>query len=336
MKKIIPGFDIFKFLLSLGIVAIHTQLAQTLIAANFNSIGGIIIKYESLCVPCFFIISSFLFFRKCWITGFPNSESSYFKFIKRLIIIYFFYFILLSPIIIPNREYLSMGITTGINTFLIDFFMRYTYPGSWFLSALIVSVTIIYWVGRYIKTYWLLPPLLILHIYVFNIDLFPDNWHGLYEYYEEHVRTMQLSFTAALYPICLGSVLSHPRMIDLYKILEYYNKYCLILLMGLFAIYCIMDSILLLTTITILLFVYFYNLDLHFSPVYHRLREYSILFFFWHFIVIQILKIAFHDDIYNVLGIYLFPIVLLIITIIATTILYLEEKKYFRWLRFSH
>lgn len=297
---------------------------------------GVIARFESLCVPAFFTVSSFLFFRKCWFLGFGNNDAAYLKFIKRLVIVYFFYFFLLSPVIISNRGYMDMRLMESIGTFMLDLLLRYTYPGSWFLSALVVSTTIVYFCGKYIKTYWLLLPLLALHIYVYNTELFPQNVQVLYDWYEEHIRTMRLSFTAALFPVCLGSVLSHPRLLLFYGKIKDYNKYCLLALGVLFAAYCLTGGIVYSYFLLVLIFVFFYNLDLPSNPIYKRLREYSILFFFWHFIVIQVFKMIYGEEVFHLFGVSLFFVVVVIITIISTVILALENKKYFRWLTYSH
>ena len=337
LSKQIPGFDILTFIMSIGIVGVHCHLCQAVCLVN-NFLGGVISGYHSLCVPGFFIVSSYLFFRKCWNQGFKNSNMSFVRFMKRMSSIYLFYFILLSPIIIINRGWFFMGLEQGLYTFFLDILLRYTYPGSWFLSALMVSVTTVWICGRYIKTYWLLGPLWILFLYVYNIELFPKELQDGFVWYEQHVRTMKLSFPAALFPVCLGSVLAHPKVQKMIDKMIPYNFLVLLFTIALFTGYCVCDSIGLKVVLLTFVFVYFRNLQLRGGHIYIRLREYSILFFMWHFIVLEIIKVILHkkEQDFDMFGIWIFLIVLLAIFAISTIILFLENKKIFKWLKFSH
>lgn len=60
-KKIISGFDVMKFIMAFFIVDSHVKgyLITSPIIQNY-----VIHPIESLAVPTFFVISSFLFFRK--------------------------------------------------------------------------------------------------------------------------------------------------------------------------------------------------------------------------------------------------------------------------------
>lgn len=336
MHKYIPGFDVLKFFMALGIVGIHSHLAQSVSIKN-ELWGWVISCFQNLCVPGFFIVSSFLFFRKCWGIGFKNSNNAYFKFIKRLALVYLFYFLLLFPVIIHNRGWLDLGFVVGLEIFLMDFLLRYTFPGSWFLSALMVSTTLIWLWGRCFKTYYLLVPLWFFSLYVYKTELFPEEMQILYNWYESHVRTMRLSFTAALFPVCLGSILAHPKVLFFTQRLKpYNNNLFLALILITFCLYCYKDIIGLKDILLTLIFLYSYNVDLKEKQFYYRMREYSILFFMWHFIVLEIFKVTCNKQEFDIFGIWLFFIVLAVIYLISTMILFLENKKYFNWLKYSH
>ena len=153
-KRQIQGFDLLKFIMALFIVGIHAHFSDSLIANNYQLIGGGINKIQGLTVPIFFVISSFLFFRKSF-SCLKDNNKLYLKFIKRLGIVYLFYFILLSPVIINNRGWFDMDLVTGALSFIKDVFLRYTYPGSWFLSALVMATTIVFFLGKKIN-HWVI------------------------------------------------------------------------------------------------------------------------------------------------------------------------------------
>lgn len=271
--------------------------------------------------------------------GLNASGQYYWKFAKRLALVYLFYFILLSPVIIPNRGWLQAGFPNGLGLLVEDVLLRYTYPGSWFLSALIVATTIVYLLCKKINPWILLGCFLALHLYIFNVDKLPAFCHVFYDWYETHVRTIMLSFPIALVWIAMGACLAFPKVSrslpDLKKytaivwsvfvlsfILEYFHLLCINGLGRILMVAC--------------LIVIFYNMDLTPSPLYKKLREYSILIFFWHFIVLQIYKVICHDAEFQEFGIWLYPMTLVPVLIISSIILRLEEKRWFGWLKYSH
>lgn len=89
-KRQIQGFDLLKFIMALFIVSIHTHFYESLIANNYQLIGEGISKIQNLAVPIFFVISSFLFFRKNF-SRLKDNNKLWIKFVKRLGIVYLFY-----------------------------------------------------------------------------------------------------------------------------------------------------------------------------------------------------------------------------------------------------
>lgn len=270
MKQQIPGYDLLKFIMALFVVGIHANLANAINVYN-PYIGGVIGVLQGLSVPGFFVISSMLFFRKCYKMGLNASGQYYWKFAKRLALVYLFYFILLSPVIIPNRGWLQAGFPNGLGLLVEDVLLRYTYPGSWFLSALIVATTIVYLLCKKINPWILLGCFLALHLYIFNVDKLPAFCHVFYDWYETHVRTIMLSFPIALVWVAMGACLASPKVLrslpDLKKhtaivwsvfvlsfILEYFHLLCINGLGRILMVAC--------------LIVIFYNMDLTPSPLY--------------------------------------------------------------------
>lgn len=334
-KRQIQGFDLLKFIMALFIVGIHAHFSDSLIANNYQLIGGGINKIQGLTVPIFFVISSFLFFRKSF-SCLKDNNKLYLKFIKRLGIVYLFYFILLSPVIINNRGWFDMDLVTGALSFIKDVFLRYTYPGSWFLSALVMATTIVFFLGKKINHWVILIISFVLLLYIYNVELLPTKYRFLYNWYDIHIRDIKLSFPVALFWISMGACFA--KINENLERLEKY-KYGLWILFLFFYISTYFLPINELSTVFMVavLIIIFYNLKFkrHLN-IYLKLREYSILFFFWHFIVLQVIKVALHNRQFEVLGVWLYPITLGLVLIISTLIVYLENKKYFKWLRYSH
>lgn len=338
-KKVIYGFDLLKFIMSLFVIAIHSHLADILISKDYQILGEVIKTLQDLAVPSFFVLSSYLFFKKSLQQS--SQENVYWlKFVKRLCKVYFFYFLLLSPIITQTRGWFDVGIIMGLKLFLMDIFLRFTYPGSWFLSALIIATTIVFFLGKKINYWILLCTFFILYLYIYNVQSLPESYRLLYEWYENHIRNIQLSFPTALFWISMGAGFAklniNGNLVQLAKY-QYILWFCFIFIF-LLTLTCGsilvngLNNIFMVALLTIL----FYNMKLKPSSTYRVMREYSILFFFWHFIVLKIIDIIFNEQSFDLLGIWIYPITLIPVVLISTIILYLENKRYFKWLRYSH
>ncbi len=145
-KKQYPVVDIMKFIMALFIIIAHRKpFPDEWEFANF-----VISKiFGHMCVPFFFITSSFLFFRKTD-TSSPDSKNKLWKTEKRLITLY----ILWSVIYLPCNFVKSFTghyseITPGslIGQCVVwakDFFLKFSFVHLWYISALIVAILIIF------------------------------------------------------------------------------------------------------------------------------------------------------------------------------------------------
>lgn len=127
MRENYNTLDITKFIASIGVVAIHTPPLSHLSPNYLHTLIGFI---TSLCVPFFFVASSFLFFTH-------NREFSCVKllhFIKRILLLYGGWFII------------YLFITRDFSLFYHPSFAKLfdSFYGSWFYIALVIS-TVIVW-----------------------------------------------------------------------------------------------------------------------------------------------------------------------------------------------
>ena len=145
-KKIISGLDVVKFIMAFLIVDIHVQgyLITPPIFQNY-----VIHPIESLAVPTFFVISSFLFFRKA---RYEECQMNLvLHFMKRLCILYLFWCVIWSPIIYLQKEYFH-PFTIWVPLYIIrDFFFGNMFDASWFLGALLVGVPMVWGLSRLFK-----------------------------------------------------------------------------------------------------------------------------------------------------------------------------------------
>ena len=136
IKKTHAAFDVLKVILALMVMAIHNDPVDP---------GGRF-RYPvlSLAVPMFFIISSHLFFS--WYDQAESREDRkrlVIKFVKRGLILYLAWFIVLFPLTVKIRGYFDKDILTGTGRMLRDFLIGTTFRSSWFLMANITGVLIV-------------------------------------------------------------------------------------------------------------------------------------------------------------------------------------------------
>ncbi len=158
MKEIIASFDIFKFLLAIMIVGVHTEVFVN--EPFMYKWGGTLFN---MAVPEFFLISSFLFIRgKNNVISFINLK----HFLGRLGKLYFFWFVLTIPISIYNHPGWLI-LPKGLLHFVKDVFLGSSFHGSWFFSALAVGVSAVWGISKVqkIKFVWLLPLIINLIIH---------------------------------------------------------------------------------------------------------------------------------------------------------------------------
>lgn len=133
-KQGIDLLDLVKLILSFMVVAIHTKLFDPFLY-----------PWLRLAVPLFFMISSYLFFKKingCEHTKERNKALK--DFALRNLKLYAFWFIVLFPVSGFIRGWFDMGGEDAIVNIIINFFIGSTFVASWFISALIIGVVIIF------------------------------------------------------------------------------------------------------------------------------------------------------------------------------------------------
>ena len=147
-NELFRGIDIFKFLASLMVVAIHTGLPYNI---------------EVLCrvaVPFFFISSSFLFY---------NREKSYKDFAKRLGILYLVWFLIELPIVIQRFSGQSFLV------FLRGLLFSNTFYASWFIIALIEALGLCVLLSKRLSNVHLL----IIGFVLYSLSLLGGGYYGL-------------------------------------------------------------------------------------------------------------------------------------------------------------
>ena len=326
--ELISGLDILKFIMAIFIVNIH--LRPFMYAPEW--MRSIVDTLSGLAVPTFFVISSFLFFKKI-----PNERFEFggqlLHFCKRLSVLYLFWCVVWSPIVYIQKDYLHDFNAFSVLLLIKDFFFASVFDASWFLGALLVGIPLVYVLTRVLKTrlFWILP----LSIYAFIVlnRYYPETWCGVNGWYVEHVCKggMYLSFPMGLVWISLGYLLSRQQAIAVFSRWKSGNLW-LISLIAAFSLNRYVPVLGPVITVA-LVFVSAYTWQLPEHPArYKRLRTYSILFYVIHDCFKKIPKQLFGMQ--N--GPTLFFITIAFCFLASELIIRLKERKGFGWLKYAY
>lgn len=137
-QKINSSADILKFIMSVLVVATHCSV--------FN---GRLTPLFRLAVPVFFVLSGYFFFSRINALEDKTAQRAYLKkSVRSNLRLYLFWFILLLPITLYIRDYISLGVLRGGLSFLRDLLFASTFQSSWYIMALIMGLCVLYPLSR--------------------------------------------------------------------------------------------------------------------------------------------------------------------------------------------
>ena len=196
------GLDISKFFMAFMIIILHFD--------PIDQNGAYRYPILFLPVPIFFIISSFLFFRKDYSSRKPL------RFVKRNLILYFVYFFLFLPLY--RSVYISMfdeGLLSGLLSFTRNFFFYTTFRNSWFIMSLVIGVLIVHYSSKIHKSFPIVLGAFSYILCVFETTLYnlvvPDSLLSyVYEWYPTY---MVYSFPLGVAWCSIGYLAVHIRQL---------------------------------------------------------------------------------------------------------------------------
>lgn len=289
----------------------------------------VVYPLEGLAVPTFFVISSFLFFRKYRVA--EEKLQTLWHFWKRLAILYLFWSILWSPIIYIQKDYFHPFTVWSPLMLIKDFLFGSTFDASWFLGALLVGVPLTAGLIRLLRNrfFWIVPVLAFGYICQHEVIDGSTAW----DWYEKYINEgggMWLSFPAGLIWIAIGYVFSCPNVCESYS--KWKSCYVAIAAFASFTLSTLFPNISRLITV-MLLFVAAYNWQLpNHTKLYKRFRIYSIHLYVIHGCFKKIPKQlwGWHN------GPLLYCITIAVCLLASEFILRMRNVKGFNWLKYAY
>ena len=230
-----------------------------------------------------------------------------------------------------------MGFLHGSVEFIKDLIFGTTFPGSWYLSATVMGVLIVYTLSRVLNKYIVFLITFCIALYVSCVNSLPEIMWVPYDWYATHLRKeVNLSFPAQMVWISIGYIISYwlIKMQEYKKILIPLS----IVLFGCgFVIQILSPSLVSMIIMVLTLFTFCFLIDLPDSELYKRIRNYSILMFFFHFSIAGKMGLFCNIVGDTLLTNWLYYLLVVAISVIfAEAILRLENIKYFKFLKCIH
>ena len=325
------SIDLLKIILSVLIVQIHSDFYLPWMK-----------PYVRLAVPLFFIISAYFFFRK------NPSSKNLLSYIKRLSILYAFWFMVFGTYFLyMNREEFGSGVLNGAIFFLKSLLFGSTFAASWYITASVIGTIVVFYLSKFVSNFFLL----VISVLAYTITtlstsyykVFSDNIGIIDDWYYSITNThLSVSFPVSILWIVIGKLLDKYKKLQpnsvLYTILGGVISLMLLQLEYRYvSVYYILDDcFFLLIPSCIFIFLLFQSLSIR-IPNSGQLRSISTIVYCSHYSIISISGLLLYiltGNTFNSFEKFLLGIVGS--GLISLFIIYLERKKGFSWLKYSH
>lgn len=335
MHKTDSRLDIFKFIMAIMIVALHTMLWP-----------DILMPWLRIAVPLFFMISSYLFFHKIdMLTTAQSKRRALVKFIQRNLILYFFWFVVTFPATMFIREWNEMGLMQCVGSILYNFFLGSTFVASWFIVANIIATCIVF----YLRRYGII--IFILGLVFFVICCMTTSYYSAFPHINDFFETKLhgfepcFSFFAGILWVWLGQLkcLSTPSAMSSWKVYVLLVVGCVLLwiennYVGARELSKGNDGLLSLLIVCPMLFAWVFKMPEYSRSYSITLRKASTIFYCLHGTIARgllffcRLKYGVDGD----YGLVVFIITMSVCILSSVVILKLSKTTWFKWLKYSY
>ncbi len=339
-RKQYASLDVAKFIAAILIIVLHTSPLSSyssIISFGLRDIVTII------AVPFFFITSGFLFCGKLN-TLKEKERSEYFKqYIKRLMVMYLFWSAVYFIFVI--REWLIEGFEISfVFQYVKEFFVKGSYATIWFLPALITSVAIIYFLHKKLSY----KKIFIIGIPFYIIACMGSSYYGLvddvpvintlFEVYFSFFETIKNGILFGWVFVALGGVFSE---IEIPK-----KPVRNFILSGIFFVLVAIEAVvqeylgwatngvdtkLMLLPLSVFIFMFVLNLNIHTSKVCIWMRKLSLMMFLSQRIFLSLFHIFLSETIFVTNSIVYF--IAILISTLAFSIVFIKRSERFKALK---
>ncbi len=202
-------YDLLKFFLSIFVIAIHANLFPY-----------VLYPWLRIAVPLFFILSSYFLFSRLQNTA-PDAHGKILKkFVLRNAKLYFYWLLILLPYTLYLRSdlYIARGVVRGFVHFVHSIIFSSTFAASWFITASVFGVLIIYFLSKWIRNDYII---LVFSLLAFCFVTLRSSYSSIiattplsafFDFYFEYFGTPACSFPAAIFWVFVGKCFADKKI----------------------------------------------------------------------------------------------------------------------------
>ncbi|MCD7771873.1 MAG: acyltransferase family protein [Oscillospiraceae bacterium] len=297
-------------------------------------------------MPLFFVISGYLFFVK--LNGDPEHDKKrLIRFVKRDMQLYLFWFIVLLPITLYQKQCFTQSMLYGILQIVKGFVFGSTFSASWYLMALVEGVLIINFLSKKLPTKALLCITGLIQI----VCCLASNYRWLFaedglfiQIVSLYPGTIYNSFLTGLWWLTLGKYIAEKEKESNAVEIKALPVFIIIGLVALYAEQALIyrldcsyanDVYFLLTPVVIPTFLCVKNCNMRIRHA-ECLRSFSTITYCTHVAFGAVYKFIVRRVFDVEMMAIVFVATLISCCILAIVINVFEKKKVFSWLRYSH
>lgn len=158
-----------------------------------------------LAVPFFFITSAFLFFLR------NPGPTELKKYVVRMLKLYGVWFVIMLPYTIHLRYVVDYSLAGNVAHFLQLFLLDSTFRGSWFLSALLIVIPLVYYGERKLGLRWMLAIAVVVELFLVSYAwrfAMPTNVADALTAFTHNFPDVHCSFLAAMIYVVIGCIIA--------------------------------------------------------------------------------------------------------------------------------
>lgn len=328
------ALDVAKLLFALIVVGIHQQPCHgEAYVYTWHWFGR-------LAVPFFFVTSAFLFFQR------QPGPAQLRKYVVRMLKLYAFWFVVMLPYTIHLRWDTDMSVVGNVLWLVRRFLLDSTFAGSWFLSALLIAIPLVYWSERrFGMRFTVLAAVgieLFLQAYGWRFAM-PDAVAEALTSFDEGFPSVHCSWMAAVIYVVAGNLIAkHWESVERISARRWWCAAAVSTLILAGWVICmsehlfIDDRTLLRVPVVVLIFISVVRSNLQVRLPYRSLRKASTIFYISHFLFIYLLtELQINWLEHMIPDGWRYVVVLLTCSVLSWVLITLQRRRGFKWLQYA-
>lgn len=193
------ALDVAKMLFAIIVVGIHQPIFSG------DAYVGTWLWMGRLAVPFFFITSAFLFFLR------NPGPAELKKYVVRMLKLYGVWFVVMLPYTIQLRYVADYSVAGNVAHFVQLFLLDSTFRGSWFLSALLIAIPLVYWGERKLGLRWMLAIAVVVELFLLSYAwrfAMPTSIADALTAFTHDFPDVHCSFLAAMIYVVIGCIIA--------------------------------------------------------------------------------------------------------------------------------